>query len=154
MFYLTINYYVLSSCLLAYINKTCSIFKVINVLLWLIIFVLGLINIVAYDENKKEQNYSFVDPKRRIDLSTYVVSFANAASVAQQELSNKKSPMAIREAEFKVNITTDVDINDEQEIKLKVVNMSIDQKIISNYKEHFGVEMRFLLVPTGLINND
>lgn len=94
--------------------------------------------------------------KNRIDLSNYISIFASSVSTANKTMSEDSFPMIVKEAEFKVNITTEMDINDEKEGKetsLQVVGMSLQQKLITDYKEHFGVEMRFVLSP-AMRDND
>ena len=46
----------------------------------------------------------------RLELTEYVIAFAKAASQAQKYLSTNNEAVRIKEAEFTVNICTDINI--------------------------------------------
>ena len=97
-------------------------------------------------KNTKIDN-TIPNPERRISLESYVVGFARAASQAQRILNSEQSPMVIKEAEFKVNISTDLRMDKNSMINIRADSASPAVKALMNYKEHFGLDMRFVMVP-------
>lgn len=104
-------------------------------------------------DNSKQKSTNGINriPNKRIDLSQYVVGFAKAASQAQEYLTKEKNPIAIKEAEFKINIMTEMNMKENSTFSITVDNVSPALKALNNYKEHFGLEMRFLMVPSALM---
>jgi hypothetical protein len=87
-------------------------------------------------------------PAQSIDtLSSYIVSFANAAAKAQQALSRQDEPMTIKQYRFKVNITADFEAKPDGEVSVKVAHMDMKDKLFFDYKESMGIELECTIGP-------
>jgi hypothetical protein len=81
------------------------------------------------------------------NLSKYIVAFAGAARSAQEQLSTTAQPMEIKEYRFKVSLAADIDATSDRDISLKVTSLSLHDKLVTDYKEHLGIQLECTLVP-------
>ena len=86
-----------------------------------------------------------------VELSSYIVAFAGAARTAQAVMSTGADPMTIAEYNFKVNISADFEIGSETNVKMNVWRINFNQKITTEYKSHWGIEVSCLIKPSAVL---
>ena len=85
------------------------------------------------------------------ELSLYIISFAGAARAAQAIMSTGEDPMTIAEYRFKVNISADFSVESQTDVKLNIWRVNLNQKITTEYKSHWGVEVECLIKPAAVL---
>lgn len=86
-----------------------------------------------------------------VQLSGYIIAFAGAARVAQAAMSSGTDPMTIKEYSFEVNITADFDVSSETDVGLNIWRLSIKQKLTMDYKSHWGITVKCIIVPAATL---
>jgi hypothetical protein len=84
-------------------------------------------------------------------LSGYIIAFAGAARVAQAAMSSGADPMTIAEYTFEINISADFDISSETDVKLNVWRFNINQKVTTDYKDHWGITVKCIIKPAAVV---
>jgi hypothetical protein len=82
-----------------------------------------------------------------VKVSAYIIAFAGAARVAQQTMSTGAVPMAIKEYRFKINVDSDMKIENTMDVGLTVYGMKLTNKLTVGYTSSLGVEIECSIVP-------
>lgn len=93
-------------------------------------------------------------PGDAVKLSTYIIAFAGAAKVAQQEMSSGMDPMTIAEYRFKVNITSDFEAKSETDVSMNIWRVSVKEKLTLDYKEHMGITVDCTIKPAAVVASE
>lgn len=86
-----------------------------------------------------------------LTLSSYIISLAGAASIAQKEMSTLADPMTIAQYTFKVNITSDFEVKSETDVALNVWRVNLKEKLSMDYKEHIGITVECTIKPAAVL---
>ncbi|MCX4028216.1 hypothetical protein H0A36_20575 [Endozoicomonas sp. SM1973] len=86
-----------------------------------------------------------------VELSGYIVAFAGAARVAQAAMSTGTDPMTIAEYTFEINISADFDIKSDTDVKINLWRVNLNQKITTEYKNHWGIRVECKIKPAAVI---
>lgn len=84
-------------------------------------------------------------------LSSYIVSFAGAARIAQALMSSGADPMTIAEYNFEVNITADFELKSETDVALNIWRVNLKEKLTLDYKEHMGITVKCIIKPAAVL---
>jgi len=86
-------------------------------------------------------------PVSTVLLSGVITAMATSAVAAKVIMSGWADPMTIKEFTFKVNISSDFNINSATDLSLDIWRVSIKEKLTIDYKEHWGLEITCTIVP-------
>ena len=88
-----------------------------------------------------------------VSMSALIVAGAASARAAQAIMSTGADPMTIKEFKFTVNHSVDWQFGTETDLKLNFWRLGLNQKISTDYKRHFGVEIECTIVPSVTIDS-
>lgn len=82
-----------------------------------------------------------------VKVSQYIIAFAGAARVAQAAMSSDSIPMAIKEYRFKINVDSDIKMENTTDVGLTVYGIKLTNKLTVGYTSSLGVEIECSIVP-------